>query len=81
MQSLAPNPQARYRGVADGLRKMISREGIFRPVRGMGIMVLGAGPAHALYFSCYEKMKRFLSGTETGGRNPLAQGIFINFNN
>lgn len=39
----------------------------------MGIMVVGAGPAHALYFSSYEKLKRVLSGTETGGKNPIAQ--------
>lgn len=73
MQSLAPNPQARYRSVSDGLKKMITKEGLFRPVKGMGVMVIGAGPAHALYFSSYEKLKRVLSGTETGAKNPLAQ--------
>lgn len=76
MQSLAPSPQARYRSVFDGLNKMMSKEGLLRPVRGMGVMVIGAGPAHALYFSCYEKMKRILSGTETGARNPIAQGDY-----
>lgn len=73
MQSLAPNPQARYRSVTDGLKKMIVKEGLLRPVKGMGVMVIGAGPAHALYFSSYEKLKRVLSGTETGGKNPIAQ--------
>lgn len=77
MQSLAPSPQARYRSVLDGLSKMIAKEGLSRPVRGMGVMVLGAGPAHALYFSCYEKMKRTLSGTETGARSPFAQGAYL----
>lgn len=38
-------------------------------------MVVGAGPAHALYFSSYEKLKRVLSGTETGGKNPIAQSM------
>jgi hypothetical protein len=29
----------------------------FRPLRGIGVVVLGAGPAHALYFSTYEFTK------------------------
>lgn len=29
----------------------------FRPVRGMGAVVAGAGPAHALYFATYEYSK------------------------
>ena len=39
----------------------------------MSVMVVGAGPAHALYFASYEKLKRVLSGTETGGKSPIAQ--------
>lgn len=34
---------------------------IFRPVRGMGAVVLGAGPAHALYFGTYEHTKELLA--------------------
>jgi len=49
-------------------------EGVMRPVRGMSAVVFGAGPAHALYFSCYEKMKRLFSGSEHGVGHPLAQG-------
>jgi len=37
-------------------------------------MVVGAGPAHAMYFACYEKMKRVLSGTKNGSKKPIAQG-------
>lgn len=41
---------------------MVRQEGIFRPFRGISAMIVGAGPAHALYFSCYEFLKdRFLS--------------------
>lgn len=40
--------------------------------RGIGVVASGAGPAHALYFSCYEMAKNFLSG---GNRsNVLTQG-------
>lgn len=74
MQSLQPNPKAAYKSVPEGLYKMMRYEGLLRPVRGMSAMVIGAGPAHALYFSCYEKMKRLISGTETGAGHPLAQG-------
>lgn len=78
MQSLHPNPRAVYRSVFDALRKMVRHEGITRPFRGVSLVICSAGPAHALYFSCYEKVKRVASGTETGGRNPLAQGLLLN---
>ena len=74
MQSLNPNPKARYTGITDGLFKMVRHEGLARPFRGMSVMVVGAGPAHAMYFTCYESMKRYLSGTENGARHPFAQG-------
>jgi len=73
MQSLRPNPEATYRSVPDALIKMMRYEGILRPVRGVSAVIIGAGPAHALYFSCYEKMKRVLSGTQTGAHSPIAQ--------
>jgi len=31
---------------------------VLRPVRGMIVVAFGACPAHALYFSCYELIKR-----------------------
>ena len=36
------------------MRTMIQEEGILRPWRGMYAMAVGAGPAHAMYFSCLE---------------------------
>ncbi|XP_022257620.1 mitoferrin-1-like isoform X2 [Limulus polyphemus] len=75
MQSLQPNPKATYHSISDALYKMVKYEGIFRPVRGMSAVVSGAGFAHALYFSCYEKMKRVFSGTETGAHSPISQVI------
>ena len=41
----------------------------------MHVVALAAGPAHALYFSCYERMKILLSGTSQAGHNPLANGF------
>lgn len=66
MQSLTPNPHANYRSITEALYKMVRYEGVLRPVRGMVAVVGGAGPAHALYFSCYEKMKRVLYSSRTG---------------
>ncbi|XP_054718507.1 mitoferrin-2-like [Uloborus diversus] len=75
MQSLKPSPKAYYRSIPEAFSKIIRHEGVLRPVRGMSAVVVGAGPAHALYFSCYEKMKRMISGTEHGSGKPLAQGL------
>ncbi|XP_018495182.1 mitoferrin-1 [Galendromus occidentalis] len=73
LQSLRPIAGARYTGVTDALYKMIRYEGALRPVRGISAVVVGSGPAHALYFSAYEKLKRQLSGTENGARSPISQ--------
>ncbi|XP_064465765.1 mitoferrin-2-like [Ornithodoros turicata] len=73
MQCLRPSPNARYNSVRDALYKMVRYEGPLRPVRGMSAVVVGAGPAHALYFSCYEKLKRTISGTEHG--TTMSQGM------
>ena len=36
------------------MRTMVKEEGILRPWRGMYAMAAGAGPAHAMYFTCLE---------------------------
>ncbi|XP_030820151.1 mitoferrin-1 [Camarhynchus parvulus] len=76
MQSLQPDPKAQYRGVYEALKRMVQTEGFWRPLRGIDVTVLGAGPAHALYFACYEKMKKSLSDVfQPGGNSHLANGI------
>ncbi|CAN8205940.1 unnamed protein product [Coccothraustes coccothraustes] len=76
MQSLQPDPKAQYRGVWEALRRMVLTEGFWRPLRGIDVTMLGAGPAHALYFACYEKMKKSLSDIlQPGGNSHLANGI------
>ncbi len=49
MQSLQPDPNAQYRSVYGALKRIVRTEGLLRPLRGLNITVLGAGPAHALY--------------------------------
>ncbi|NWV17471.1 MFRN1 protein, partial [Origma solitaria] len=76
MQSLQPDPRARYRSVYEALKKMVLTEGLWRPLRGINVTMLGAGPAHAMYFACYESMKKSLSEIfQQGGNSHLANGI------
>ncbi|KAM4747847.1 mitoferrin-1-like [Rhinophrynus dorsalis] len=76
MQSLQPDPNAQYRGVAEALKRIIRTEGLFTPLRGINVTMLGAGPAHALYFACYEKMKTTVGGMINHvGNSHVANGI------
>lgn len=75
MQSLQPDPAARYRNVMDALRRIVATEGVLRPMRGLNATAVGAGPAHALYFACYEKLKKTLSDViHPGANSHLANG-------
>ena len=43
--------------------------------RGIGVVASGAGPAHALYFACYEFAKKTLT---TGDRSTvISQGVCV----
>ncbi|XP_004270714.1 mitoferrin-1 isoform X1 [Orcinus orca] len=76
MQSLNPDPKAHYTSVYGALKKIIRTEGFWRPLRGLNVMMMGAGPAHALYFACYENMKRTLNAVfHHQGNSHLANGI------
>lgn len=75
MQCINPDPHAKYRGIVHAIREMMANEGWLRPVRGVHVVALAAGPAHALYFSCYERMKIILSGNSQAGHSPLANGV------
>ena len=74
MQSLNPCPQAVYRSFPSAFGEIIRKEGLFRLWKGMSVLVFSAGPAHAMYFACYEKMKRTLARSGNGNNSPLAQG-------
>nr|XP_033803769.1 mitoferrin-1 isoform X2 [Geotrypetes seraphini] len=76
MQSLQPDPKAQYRSVYEALKRIVHTEGFWRPLRGINVTMLGAGPAHALYFACYEKLKRNLSDIiRHGGNSHIANGV------
>lgn len=73
LQSLATETHGN-RGLGSVLMTMMRDEGALRPLRGMGAMVAGAGPAHAFYFAAYERLKVFFSSTGSANHNYWAQG-------
>lgn len=74
MQALVPDPRADYRSLLDAAHKIMRYEGLRSTMRGFGAMVTGAGPAHAMYFACYEEVKHRLSNGQQG--NHLANGKY-----
>ncbi|KAK2175562.1 hypothetical protein NP493_726g01065 [Ridgeia piscesae] len=73
MQCLVPDPNANYRSVIDALYRIVRHEGYMYTVRGINVVMYGAGPAHALYFAMYEKVKHALSKPHRS--NHLVHGI------
>lgn len=53
---------------------MAAGEGILSLWRGMSSVVVGAGPAHAVYFATYEAVKHLMGGNRVGVHHPLAAG-------
>ncbi|KAK4762487.1 hypothetical protein SAY86_008255 [Trapa natans] len=49
-------------GIRHALQSILKADGVLGLYRGIGAMGLGAGPAHAVYFSVYEVCKKFFSG-------------------
>lgn len=66
MQAINPSKSARYTGVVNAVKTISAREGMSRAWYGMPAVVAGAGPAHALYFACYEKLKWMISERKQG---------------
>ena len=76
MQSLCPHPHAVYRNIYHAITSMVTKEGLLAPLRGMNVVAIGAGPAHALYFSTYEATKKFINGNQTK-YNPISHGRYL----
>lgn len=76
MQALSPAPGTpHYRNVGNALKTIVRQEGLSRTLRGLPLVATGAGPSHALYFACYEKLKTVLSAHP--GKNPFANGTSV----
>ncbi|GMY25592.1 mitoferrin-like [Fagus crenata] len=64
-------------GVRQALGSILKLEGPAGLYRGIGAMGLGAGPAHAVYFSVYEWCKKFFSGPNRNNSAAHAiSGVF-----
>ncbi len=73
MMTLVPDPKANYKNLFQAFSRIITQERPKALFRGIGVVATGAGPAHALYFSCYEFAKKGL--TKNGQQSSvLAQG-------
>jgi len=62
MQALAcDKPKFQSSSIVKNLLFIVKDEGVFRPIQGVQAMAAGAGPAHAMYFACYEYLKEKLT--------------------
>lgn len=68
----APGSAAAYKGMLDGTYKIALSEGVRSLWRGMSSVIIGAGPAHAVYFATYEAVKHTMGGNKAGEHHPLA---------
>ncbi|EGD78225.1 solute carrier protein [Salpingoeca rosetta] len=69
LQKVNPHPGGTYKGMAHCMSTMIRTEGTTSLFRGINAVLLGAGPAHALYFSVYERAKK---AVHADGSKPAA---------
>lgn len=76
MQILSPGSGPAYTSLIQGTYRMAVGEGISSLWRGMSSVVVGAGPAHAVYFATYEAVKHVMGGNKVGTHHPLAAGMF-----
>lgn len=74
MQTRLQSLVSANRSLGSVLVTMMRDEGVLRPLRGIGATVTGAGPAHALYFAAYERLKVDFTSTGSAHHNYLAQG-------
>ncbi|KXJ90681.1 mitochondrial carrier domain-containing protein [Microdochium bolleyi] len=72
MQIVNPAGTSAYNGMIQSTMRIASGEGVLKLWRGMSSVVVGAGPAHAVYFATYEAVKHLMGGNQAGVHHPLA---------
>merc|ERR1712000_179445 len=77
MQIVNPSPTAVYSGISNAMLTISRVEGFRTLWRGVSSVVLGAGPAHAVYFATYEAVKHAMGGNQAGVHHPLAAAARI----
>jgi hypothetical protein len=73
MQVMSPTPAAIYTGLGNAIATISRAEGYLSLWRGLSSVIVGAGPAHAVYFATYEVVKQQMGGNAVG-HHPLAAG-------
>ncbi|KAM3422135.1 hypothetical protein BST61_g2506 [Cercospora zeina] len=71
MQVVNPTPAAVYTGIGNAIATISRAEGGMALWRGVSSVVVGAGPAHAVYFATYEVVKQAMGGNASG-HHPIA---------
>lgn len=66
MQVLPTSPSAISKTLYQSLSKVSATEGLATLWRGVNSVILGAGPAHAVYFGTYEIVKEWAGGNRPG---------------
>jgi len=66
MQVLSASPAATYTGMGQAFSRISSAEGARALWRGVASVIMGAGPAHAVYFGTYESVKEATGGNNEG---------------
>ncbi|MCJ1471640.1 Fe(2+) transporter [Lambiella insularis] len=72
MQVVKPSPGAIYSGLTNAFTTITRSEGTWSLWRGMTSVIVGAGPAHAVYFATYETVKQAMGGNDRNTHHPLA---------
>ncbi|KAK6335348.1 Fe(2+) transporter [Orbilia brochopaga] len=72
MQIVNPAGATAYTGIANAVSQISATEGARTLWRGISSVVVGAGPAHAVYFATYEFVKHNLGGNVGNEHHPIA---------
>lgn len=77
MQAITSSTKTSSITLRQSLGSILKLEGLRGLYRGIAAMGLGAGPAHAVYFSVYESSKKFLSSENRNNSVAhAASGVF-----
>ncbi|EED20632.1 mitochondrial RNA splicing protein, putative [Talaromyces stipitatus ATCC 10500] len=75
MQILQSTISGPYSGITNALSNIYRIEGWRTLWKGVSSVIVGAGPAHAIYFGTYEVVKELVGGNVDDGHHPFAAAL------
>ncbi|KAJ5730814.1 Mitochondrial substrate/solute carrier [Penicillium malachiteum] len=75
MQILHPSSGGLYTGISNAFSTIYRAEGLRTLWKGVSSVIIGAGPAHAVYFGTYEVVKDLAGGNVDDGHHPVAAAL------